>query len=136
MVTQIYYNQRLLSRRIMMPENTNAISRTLISDRLITIRESLGINKAEAARRTGLTKMGYGRYESGQRSPSPQMIEFIALCLGTTSAYLTGESDDPAPDYIIISSVSEPELFNVISTIRNSDPDKLGRIMHYFESLQ
>ena len=46
-----------------------------VPERLILIREKLGISKAEAARRVGLSKMGYGRYESGERIPSVQTIE-------------------------------------------------------------
>ena len=32
-----------------------------VPERLILIREKLGISKAEAARRVGLSKMGYGQ---------------------------------------------------------------------------
>lgn len=37
-------------------------------ERLISLRQSLGINKAEAARRLNISAMGYGRYESGERT--------------------------------------------------------------------
>ena len=46
----------------------------LIPERLIKSRKLLGLNKAEAARLLNLSKMGYGRYESGERSPSFQTI--------------------------------------------------------------
>ena len=36
-------------------------------ERLIQVRESLHINKAEAARRLNLSAMAYGRYERGER---------------------------------------------------------------------
>ena len=39
-------------------------------ERLIQVRESLHINKAEAARRLNLSAMAYGRYERGEREPS------------------------------------------------------------------
>ena len=42
----------------------------LIPERLIKSRKLLGLNKAEAARLLNLSKMGYDRYESGERSPS------------------------------------------------------------------
>ena len=54
-----------------------------VPERLILIREKLGISKAEAARRVGLSKMGYGRYESGERIPSVQTIEVMAQKLNT-----------------------------------------------------
>ena len=46
---------------------------TLLPDRLIKIREARGLNKAEASRLLGLSKMGYLRYErqSGLRPIRP-----------------------------------------------------------------
>ena len=41
----------------------------LDTERLISVRKSLGLNKAEAAKKLNMSAMGYGRYESGQRSP-------------------------------------------------------------------
>ena len=47
-------------------------------ERLIQVRESLHINKAEAARRLNLSAMAYGRYERGEREPSYQYAFYIA----------------------------------------------------------
>ena len=38
-------------------------------ERLIQLRNTLNINKAEAARRLNISPMVYGRYENGQREP-------------------------------------------------------------------
>lgn len=111
------------------------MSDKFIPERLIEIRNSLGINKAEAARRLDLSKMGYGRYESGQRTPSLQTIEFMAQRLGTTVQFLTGATDDPAPDYYVISR-SETELFDLVTRARGSDAATLNRLLHYIEELQ
>ena len=48
-------------------------------ERLIQVRESLHINKAEAARRLNLSAMAYGRYERGEREPSYQYAFYILL---------------------------------------------------------
>jgi transcriptional regulator with XRE-family HTH domain len=53
-----------------------------IPERLISVREALGINKAEAARMLNLSAMGYGRYEKGEREPSYQMVNYIAQTFG------------------------------------------------------
>ena len=45
----------------------------LIPERLINSRKLLGLNKAEAARLLNLSKMGYGRYESGERIPRDEI---------------------------------------------------------------
>lgn len=94
----------------------------LIPERLQNIRMRLGINKAEAARLLDLTKMGYGRYESGERSPSFQSISFMADVLGTSVAYLTGETEDPSPDAITIRAQEEPDLFSLAAAFRAGNP--------------
>ena len=39
-------------------------------DRLIQLRTSMNISKAEAARQLNISAMTYGRYEKGEREPS------------------------------------------------------------------
>ena len=48
-------------------------------ERLIQLRNTLNINKAEAARRLNISPMVYGRFENGQRAPSYPTVCFIAL---------------------------------------------------------
>ena len=47
-------------------------------ERLIEVRTSLKITKAEAARRLNISAMAYGRYEKGEREPSYQSVCYIA----------------------------------------------------------
>lgn len=91
-----------------------------IPERLISLRQSLGINKAEAARRLNISAMGYGRYESGEREPSYQTVAFIAQTLGSSIEYLYGEIDDPDMAILTISSKEEPALFDLVKTLRNN----------------
>ena len=92
-------------------------------ERLKNIREERGINKAEAARLLGLSKMGYLRYETAARTPSRQMIFFMAQKLGTSPEYLpeylTGASEDPEPAEYLVSRSDDPELFDLIKDIRD-----------------
>lgn len=108
----------------------------LIPERLIKTRELLGLNKADAARLLNLSKMGYGRYESGERSPSFQTIVFIAQKLGTTVEYLTGKTDIHEPQIITIDRDSEPDLFDLASAFRRGDPSFQKRILKYYQELQ
>ena len=80
------------------------------SERLIKIRESLGINKAEAARRLSMSAMGYGRYENGQREPSFQTVSFIAQVFGTSSDYLYGITDKEKTESITLTSDENPKI--------------------------
>lgn len=106
------------------------------SSRLKAIRESLGINKAEAARRMHMTAMGYGRYESGERVPSFQSIQYMALHLGTSYAYLFCETDDPSPDQVLISQDKNPVLFELTVELSKEDSYMQQRMLAYYRKLK
>ena len=108
----------------------------LIPERLIASRKLLGLNKAEAARLLNLSKMGYGRYESGERSPSFQTIVFIAQKFGTTAEYLTGETDVPDVQTLTIEQNSEPDLFALANAFRRGDSSFQKRLLAYYQELQ
>ena len=103
-------------------------------ERLILLRNELGINKAEAARRLNMSAMGYGRYESGEREPSFQTLSFIAQTFGTTTAYLYGETNNSQADTITISSNSDPELFTLVKAYQGSE-DTARRLLAYLKKL-
>ena len=88
-----------------------------LPERLKKIREDRGLNKAEAARLLGLSKMGYLRYESADRTPSYQTIVFMAQKLGTSPDFLTGKTDDSEPMEFIISKSDDPVLFELITDL-------------------
>ena len=90
---------------------------------------------AEAARRLNLSKIGYCRYEYGDRTPSPQTVEVIARVFGTSVAYLTGESGDMTPDFIIIDKNGTPELFELVQSLSAYDSDAQKRIFAYAKKL-
>ena len=94
-------------------------SNTLDRNRLITCREKLGITKQEAAKRMQLSQPAYLRYESGERSPSIHIIQIMADVLGTSTAYLTGNTDNPNPDSYLIKHDLDPQLFLFIFSLRS-----------------
>ena len=104
------------------------------NDRLIKIRESLGINKAEAARRLNMSAMGYGRYESGEREPSFQTVSFIADTFFTSTAYLYGETEDSSCNTITISAAKDPEMFQLFEAINNNN-ELAKRLLAYLSNL-
>ncbi len=112
-----------------------ASSSTLIPERLISARERLHLSKAEAARRIGLTAASYVRYEAGDRNPSPQVLQSIAEKLGTSAAFLSGETDDNSPDVISIYKKSDPLLFELIKNTLGADEATLQRLLYYYRHL-
>jgi transcriptional regulator with XRE-family HTH domain len=99
-------------------------------ERLISVRESLGINKAEAARRLNLSAMGYGRYEKGEREPSYQMVSYIAQTFHTSIDYLYGFSDEMNTRSLIVSEQDEPDLFLLVELTRQNG-NLLPRLLEY-----
>ena len=84
-------------------------------ERLIQVRESLHINKAEAARRLNLSAMAYGRYERGD--------------------FLYGQSDEMETDFITITRSDSEEVYSLVEEMQNnSDFEK--RILAYAEKLR
>ena len=100
------------------------------NNRLVLIREKLGINKAEAARMLNMSAMGYGRYERGEREPSFQTVSYIADVFGTTADYLYGNSDESSSKIISISEDENPELYKLVLEYKN-DSAFAKRILAY-----
>lgn len=109
---------------------------TLLPDRLIKIREERGLNKAEASRLLGLSKMGYLRYETAVRTPSYQTLVFIAQKLRTSPEYLAGLTDDPSPRELLISRDSDPELFDILLDIADKDSSARDRLLTYYREIK
>ena len=107
-----------------------------IPERLKKIREDRGLNKAEAARLLGLSKMGYLRYESADRTPSHQTIVFMAQKLGTSPEYLTGITDNPEPNEYVISKSDDSALFELITDMIDIKNPVRTRLLAYYKKLK
>lgn len=103
----------------------------IIAKRITAARENLGITKAEASRRLNLSKIGYCRYEYGDRTPSMQTLEVIAQCFNTSVDYLTGKTDDISPDRIVIDKNVNPEIFSLVQKLSGYDNKTIHRIITY-----
>ena len=111
------------------------MNKELIPERLRNARENLGISMAEASRRLNLSKIGYCRYEYGERTPSMQTIEVIAQCFGTSVDYIIGNTDDMSPDTIVISKASSPEMYEFVRSLSTSDASTMQRLMAYYNKI-
>ena len=104
-------------------------------ERLIQCRKNLGITKLEASKRCQLSQPAYLRYEAGQRNPSIHVMTKMAEVFGTSVAYLTCETDDPAPDALVVYRDQEKELFYLVERYRNSDAEAKLRLATYMQKL-
>lgn len=106
-----------------------------LTERLKTARERAGFTKAEASRQLQLSKIGYNRYESGDRTPSRQMLTVIAQRFNTSLAYLEGTTDNMDADYIIVSANDSPDLFSLVEKCKNADGTTLNLLKAYLDNL-
>lgn len=109
---------------------------TLIISRLIECRKNIGISKNEAAKRIGISQPAYLRYESGERTPSIQVINEIAKVFHTSADYLTGKTDSPEVVSYVISAKDDPELFSLIARYYHSDEEQQKRLLAYLKEFQ
>lgn len=105
----------------------------LITSRLIERRKKIRISKNEAAKRIGVSQPAYLRYESGERTPSIQVIKEIAKVFHTSSDYLTGKTDSPGVDTYVISRKENLELFSIIEKYYQSEEDQQRRLLAYLK---
>lgn len=106
-----------------------------LPERIKRAREKVGITMAEAARRLGLSGIGYARYEYGDRTPSIQTLEVIARCFNTSVDYLAGKTEDMSPDYVIFTKDADPIMLEMASKIKTSDTETLTRLLAYYQEL-
>ena len=107
-----------------------------IPERLTAVRTCLNLNMAQAARLVRLTKMGYGRYEHGERTPSIQTIQYMAQKLGTSVEYLCGQTDDPSPLEVTVSQADNPALFSLVIELQKAPPESISRLLAYYQKLK
>lgn len=106
---------------------------TLITNRLIECRKRLGISKNEAAKRVGVSQPAYLRYESGERTPSIQVIKEIAKVFHTSPDYLIGKTDSPSVDAYVINKKDNLELFSIIEKYYQSEKEQQKRLLAYLK---
>lgn len=108
---------------------------SLIPDRLIKARESLNLNKSQAAELLGLTPIGYLRYEQGLRTPSIQMLQLIALSFHTSVAYLCGEIEDQTADLLLLRRGENPYLFELADDLQTKETNQAKRLLEYYKKM-
>ena len=108
---------------------------TLNTERLISCRRQLGITQTEAADRIGVSQPAYQRYEAGVRTPSIQVIKEIAKAFGVSESFLSGESSESRPDYVVVNREESPLLFSIVEQCKSFDEKQLENILHQFMQL-
>ena len=75
----------------------NGVSLLFLYDRFEALRESRGITKSFIAQSLGRSATLCQDWKQRKSQPSEAQLREVARILGTTEAYLRGETDDPSP---------------------------------------
>lgn len=86
----------------------------LVYDRFEQLRRERGITKKFIASSLGRSPTLCQDWKQRKSQPSPEQLSRVADILGTTAAYLRGETDDPAPG-------GTDELEELLSTLRERE---------------
>lgn len=91
-------------------------------DRFDALIKEQGISKAFLAEKIGRHKTIFYDWQKGNSAPKKEYLDIIADLLGTTPAYLTGESDDPghAPE----PTPAQRQLLSLAETLTNEELQK------------
>ena len=103
---------------------------TIVAERLLSCRHKLGITQTEAAKLIGITQPAYQRYEAGIRTPSIHVIKEIAKAFNVSVLFLTGESNQSLPDYIVIDRQDNPILFSFVEQFKDYDEAQLNQLIN------
>ena len=67
----------------------------MLPKRLKERRKILKLNQEDVAEKLGITRQGYGHYETGRNEPDNETLSKLSNILQCTSDYLLGRSDHP-----------------------------------------
>ena len=95
----------------------------LCKERLPERRRKLKMTKKSVADKTGITAQAYAYLEEGKRSASYPVILLLSLALETSVSYLTGETDSPEPDRVLLKIDEADDLSSFIADYRRLPPN-------------
>lgn len=86
-------------------------------NRFEQLRSAKGITKKFIAQSLGRTSTICQDWKQQKSHPNPEQLRRVAEILGTTTAYLSGETDDPSPT----SATSDGELDALLTALRERE---------------
>lgn len=106
----------------------NSLRRVIIGARIQERLTQLDISQAELGRRVGLTQPAIANLIHRNKSGSSHLHR-IARELGTTPAYLTGETDDPDGDGAELLTSQEQRLLEIYRELPKKDRAALKTLL-------
>lgn len=110
----------------------------MFPDILKKLRKQHKLSQQEMADHLGITRQGYGKYESGSSQPSFEMLEVIAIRFNVTTDYLLGRSDTPnmSEQEEFEAFANDPELKRWYKELPNSKEEDLQALKQMWEIIK
>ena len=100
-----------------------------MSDRVKKARENAHMSQRTAADRMHYDKQTIYRYEYDNPSPAWPIVKMLALIYGTSVDYLTGKSDDPSPDEMLVPVNEQKKYDALFQQLSEEDRDLVISLM-------
>ncbi|ADH59838.1 transcriptional regulator, XRE family [Thermoanaerobacter mathranii subsp. mathranii str. A3] len=98
----------------------------MLGERIKELRKKKGVTQKELALYLGVSDRAVGYYESGQRTPPPDILQKIADFFNVSVDYLLGRTGVYNPTDEITEAISDdPELFEFWNTLKEREDLKL-----------
>ncbi len=101
-------------------------------DRINELLKTKGISKAFVASKLGKHRALLNHWESGKSQPAQEDLSILASILGTTVAYLTGESDEEH----IISEELPLQAKRLVRVSSDLSDDEIKKVFEYIEFIK
>lgn len=112
-----------------------------VIDRIANIAEKKGISQAFICKQLGVQRNWVATAKRQQSNVSDERIVIIADILGTTTAYLKGETDDPSPDNKKSPSevdelLQQPDITELLALYRSLPEKEQKRALSVLKALK
>ena len=101
------------------------------------LRKERKLSQNDMAKFLGITRQGYGNYESGARRPDNETLQKLADFFEVSTDYLLGRTDDPKrPDSN--NEIKNPRILRMISRaneLSHLSEDELNQALDYIDFL-
>lgn len=116
----------------------------MLNTRLKNRREELNLSQKYIADKLGITRQGYGHYETGRNEPDSKTLIKLTEILDCTADYLYGNTDTPKTseeDFDSLAALKEivqdlgieDLFFHNINDIKNLSPEAVDDIRNHLE---
>ncbi|WP_338749864.1 helix-turn-helix transcriptional regulator [Bacillus sp. FJAT-52991] len=108
--------------------------------RLKSLRLSKKLTQQNMADLLGITRQGYGKYESAQSEPDNETLQKIADYFDVTTDYLLGRSDNPTTqtddEKEMLEFFANPELNLFFKEMKESPEEQLEELREIWEIIK